>query len=226
MTTTNRSFPTPHPRARGRMLAGPELIAPIAKQKRFRILEHFRGQTYIRSETGWELERKAFTFEPITGRLEAEVLNRLTREDHETDDPADLVRRAWLGLALGHHDRAAGLTRRVLRSLIRPPDKWAGGDVLPDEWRQEGLAAAAMLCSALRRLRDSEAALQETEVLAAQASPALMTSRAAAMCDVGRWDEAKVLALRARDIQASEENSKVLGRIDRHFDSESLAASY
>jgi hypothetical protein len=211
------------PAAAGRQSL-PELATPIAKQRRFRMLEHFKGQTYARSEAGWQLDGAPFTFAPIVGRLETQLLDRLAREDPEVEDPSELVRRAWFGHALGHYDRVVDLTLRAMRAVVRPPDVRSGGDVVPPEWRQEALASAAMLCSAQRKLDDSQRGLDDTELFASAQYPPLMTSRAAAMCDVGRWDDASVLARRTRDIEASDEVINLLDRIDRHFGAETERA--
>ena len=227
ITSHDAPIPFAYRRAKQRPVARrtPELEAPLAARKRFRILEGFKGQTYARTESGWSLNGVPFTFEPITGRLDNQLLQRLAGEDRETDDPAELVRRAWFGQALEHHDRVVDLTRRAIRSVMQTPDPNDAGAVVPLCWRHEALAAAAMSCSAHRHLRAGERALEETELFASSAYPPLMTSRSAAMCDVGRWDEARDLALRARDLQASEEVISILSRIDRHFSAETAATT-
>jgi hypothetical protein len=82
-----------------------------------------------------------------------------------------------------------------------------------------------MLCSADRKLDDSQRALDDTELFAPAEYPPLMTSRAAAMCDVGRWDDGRDLALLARDIEASDEVINLLDRIGRHFMPEGLSGT-
>lgn len=196
--------------------ASPELIEPTSQTKRFMLMEHFKGQTYTRSHDGWRLNGAAFTFEPIVGRLENQLLHRLSDEDAVHDDPAELVGRAWFGLALGHLDRVVDLTLRVTRALVRPPTAASRGAVVAPEWNREALAAAAMLCSARRQLLESGTALDETDIFRDAPYPPLMTTRAAAMCDVGDWDGGYELAVRARDLQASVEVDRVLERIGRH----------
>lgn len=186
-------------------------------KKHFQILEHLKGQEYIRCHSGWLLNRVPFTFKPIVGRLEGQLYQRLSREDRELDDPADLVPRAWLGQALQHYDRVVDLTTRALRAVVRPPTASSRGGVIPPEWRREALAAAAMLCAARRQLRESEAALDDTEIFRDEEYPPLMTSRAAAMCDVGSWDEAQVLAVRAQSLDGSVEVVRLLSRIERRL---------
>lgn len=196
--------------------APPELTTPTNEPKRFMLLEHAKGQTYIRSQEGWQLNGSAFTFGPIVGRLETQLLQRLRKEDWILQDPAEMVRRAWVALALGHLDRVVELTVRVTRGLVRPPTAISRGAVVAPQWRAEVLAAAAMLCSARRQLQQSDAALEGTDIFADEDYPPLMTSRAAAMCDLGRWEEGSHLALRSRDLQASVEVSRLLDRIRDH----------
>lgn len=184
-------------------------------KKRFQIVEQLKGQEYTRSQSGWLLNGVPFTFKPIADRLEGQLYQRLAREDREVDDPADLLPRAWIGQAIGHHDRVVDLTSRALRAVVRPPTALSRGAVVPPEWRQEALAAAAMLCSARRQLHESEAALDDTDIFADEKHPPLMTSRAAAMCDVGRWDEARALAVHARNLEGSAQVVLLLHRIER-----------
>jgi hypothetical protein len=169
------------------------------------------------SETGWSLRGHPFTFAPIVGRLDSQLLRRLTAEDASVDDPAHLLERAWFGQALGHRDRVVDLASRALRAVLQPPDKRAGGAIVALPWRREALAAAAMLSSALRELRDPERALHETEIFADDQYHPLMTSRAAALCDIGRWEEGKDLALSSQRIADSAQVRELLDRIRRHM---------
>lgn len=194
----------------------PELTELTSHLKRFTLLEHFKAQTYVRSQDGWLLHGAAFTFQPIVGRLENQLLLRLSSEDRVHDDPAELVRRAWIGMAIGHLERVVDLTLRVTRALVRPPTATSRGAVVAPEWRREALAAAAMLCSARRQSHESGAALDDTDIFGDEEYPPLMTTRAAAMCDVGLWDDAHALATRARDLRGSVEAFHVLERIERH----------
>lgn len=197
----------------------PELSAPVAVEKRFRLMEDVGERTYVRDETGWQLDGRAVTLYPLVGRLESQLRNRLAAEDRLEPDLSELVRRAWLAQALKHPDRVEALSRRALRALRTAPGRMNRSQVSP-EWLTTALAAAAMLSSALRQQREAAQALEETEEFADYEYAPLMTSRAAALCDVGRWAEARALAVRARDIHASAEVLKLLQRIDRHVDAE------
>lgn len=208
-----------------RLTLPPELTTPTERGKRFRVLETFKGDEYVRTETGWTLHGQPFTFMPITGRLEAQLRNRLETEDAAIDDPAHLVERAWLGQALEHFDRVVMLTTRALRAVTQPPDRWAGGQIVASAWQWEAAAAAAMLCSALRQLGDADQALEETDPYADMPYAPLMASRAAALCDIGRWEDAQALATAARRLSDSGAVRLVLGRIERHFSSQEAYAA-
>jgi len=53
------------------------------------------------------------------------------------------------------------------------------------------IGAIAVLCSCLRAIGYAQQALDETEAFASKNYPPLITSRAAALCDLERWEEAK-----------------------------------
>ncbi len=186
-------------------------------EKQFRILQDFQNQTYVRTAAGWRLDGKPYTFQPVVGRLDNELLARLTAEERDEIDPADLVRRAWFGQAFRQYDRVVALATRALRSVIQPPDPRHAGAVVPDCWRSEAVAAAAMLCSALRELHESQRAIDDTSVFDDGKYSPLMTSRAAALCDVGRWDEGHALAVAARGINDSDAVRLLFRRLDAHF---------
>lgn len=58
-------------------------------------------------------------------------------------------------------------------------------------------ATAAIPCSCLRQLGQPKQALLATEPLSHRSVPALLVSRAAALCDLARWDEAAETVQRA-----------------------------
>ncbi len=71
------------------------------------------------------------------------------------------------------------------------------------------------LCSILRAKGEPQRALDETAKFTAKGNPPLLTSRAAAMCDLGRWEDAKKEVGRALAIQDSPEAFEVVRRIKR-----------
>jgi hypothetical protein len=75
------------------------------------------------------------------------------------------------------------------------------------------LAALAMLCSVLRARRRPAQALKETDPYRTEADAPLLTSRAAAYCDLGRWGSAKREIARALAMNDSEQAMSVMRRI-------------
>jgi hypothetical protein len=65
----------------------------------------------------------------------------------------------------------------------------------------------------LRHLGASDRAVQETEPLRAGNYPPLLVSRAAALCDLERWEEAKAIVGRALAAGDSPEAFEVVHRI-------------
>ncbi len=203
----------------------PELSEPTAKVKRFRLIERFQGEEYVISEAGWSMNGRRYTFGPVVGRLDSQLRTRLTAEDAEHENPAETVVRAWFAQALSHPDRVVDLAARSLRAVIHAPDRLAGGALVSDDWRSEALGASAMLSSALRELDDPQRALEETEVFADEPYAPLMTSRAAALCDLDRWEDGHSLALEAQRLDDSDEVRRLLDRIRSHFTPPSVFAA-
>ena len=127
-------------------------------------------------------------------------LNRLLEqelrsEDTAISDTAVLIERARAARDALQHNRAEALMRRALR--LSPGNR----------------AALAVLCSILRARRRPQQALDETEEFQWTAYPPLLTSRAAALCDLNRWEEAKQEIGRALASGGSEEAFNVVHRI-------------
>lgn len=75
------------------------------------------------------------------------------------------------------------------------------------------LGAYAMLCAVLRDRKCPQQALEEAAGVAVASYPPLLTSRAAALCDLERWEEAKHEIARVLAMGGSEEAFKVMRRI-------------
>jgi tetratricopeptide (TPR) repeat protein len=73
--------------------------------------------------------------------------------------------------------------------------------------------AFAILCSLLRHLGASDRAVQETDHIRSPNYPPLLVSRAAALYDLGRWEEAKSTLGWALAQQDSPEAFEVVNRI-------------
>jgi ribonuclease HI len=75
------------------------------------------------------------------------------------------------------------------------------------------LAAAAVLCSVLRAQGKPKQAIDQTQSFKWANHSPLLTSRAAALCDLGRWDEARETISRALGIESSDQAFSVVCRI-------------
>jgi tetratricopeptide (TPR) repeat protein len=95
------------------------------------------------------------------------------------------------------YDRAEEIVRRILN---KDPSN---------------LAALSVLCAILREKGEPLKAIEETEPFRKSSHTALLTSRAAAFCDLERWEEAKKEIGRALAIKSSEEAFLVVKRIKK-----------
>jgi ribonuclease HI len=121
------------------------------------------------------------------------------REASETEDLASLRQRACSALEAQQLRRVEELISRAL--VLEPGD--------PD--------TLAVMCEFLRRLGQPQQALDETERHRRGTSHALLVSRAAALCDLGRWAEAKseLAEARAMGHEDSHELLDVASRISK-----------
>jgi hypothetical protein len=184
----------------------------------FLLHEELGGHRYVRTEMGWQSDQGPVTLVPLIGRLDNHLSARLRREDETEQDPTQLLRRAWFARALKQADRAELLCRRILRMRLPmpPPGRSTSGSV--NTWSDIVLPAAAMLSSAARAQGHPEEALEATDAYAEDEYVPLMTSRAAAMCDLGRWEEARNLATRAMQLGASDQVHSLLERIELQYE--------
>jgi predicted Zn-dependent protease len=142
------------------------------------MLNHYEreldGKSYTWDGKGWYAS-KTFMRPPkaIVSKLNALLQEQLSRDDAAVAEPSLLLERARQARDNQQLDRALQLLRRVLK--LRP--------------EYEG--ALAVLCSVLRKQGAPEKALQETEAFRHLRYSPLLTSRAAAMCDLGMWEAAK-----------------------------------
>ncbi len=118
----------------------------------------------------------------IIARLNALVSKELKVDDARITDPDDLLDRAKQAHASEQFDRALELAKKA--HALRP----------------DHFGTGAVLCSILRKRNRPDEALAIADRFRASEYPPLLTSRAAALCDLDRWDEAlaqirQVLAL-------------------------------
>jgi tetratricopeptide (TPR) repeat protein len=133
----------------------------------------------------------------IVSKLNALIEDGLNEEDAKISNSKELIARARKERAAGQYDRAEQIARRVLSS------------------EPSNLHGLSVLCAVLRQKGLPEKAVEETEPFKNSNNTFLLTSRAAALCDLERWEEAKkeigrVLALA---MTSSEEAFRVVRRI-------------
>ena len=145
------------------------------------------GKSYAWDGSVW-YETKTFLRPPtaVVSRLNRQLQGRLMQSDEAVTDLQVLLSRAKIARDAKQHKRSERLLSRALK--LKPG--------------HEG--ALAILCSLLRDERAPGRALTETHAFRGVDYAPLVTSRAAAYCDLGQWEEAKreiarVLAMPGKD---------------------------
>jgi len=130
----------------------------------------YKGKDYIWTGTDW-CDAETFLTPPlvIVRKLNGLLEQELRSEDIAISDTFVLVKRASVARDALQYNRAETLIRRALE--LSPGDR----------------AALAVLCSVLRAQGQPRKALDETEAFRREPHPPLLTSRAAALCDLKRW---------------------------------------
>jgi len=131
----------------------------------------------------------------LASRLNERLASILASEDAKVTDFDGLLRIAQVARDAAQYKRAEAAIRRAVE--LQPASE----------------PAHAILCSLLRHLGAPERAIQDTEHLGAFRYSPLLTSRAAAFCDLERWEEAKSTIGRALAIGESEAAFEVMHRI-------------
>jgi tetratricopeptide (TPR) repeat protein len=164
----------------------------MAQDKRIR----FNEKDYVWTGRGW-YEARTFLIPPevIIRQLNAQLQEELESEDTAIVNSVTLTERASAARDTLQFARAETLVRRAL--TVAPGDQ----------------AALAVLCSILRVRGRPQQALDETDAFKRVSHPPLLTSRAAALCDLKKWEDAKKEIGRALAIQESEEAFNVVRRI-------------
>ncbi|MBE0481569.1 MAG: hypothetical protein IBX68_11405 [Dehalococcoidia bacterium] len=131
------------------------------------------GKIYVFTGSSW-IGKQDRIAPPVAtvGRLNSVIRKQLDIEDSSITNPDKLVRLAKRAREAGQITRAIVLLRRA--TAIRPNHP----------------GTATMLSSVLRQAKRPSDALAATERLATSEYTPLLTSRAAALCDLERWDEA------------------------------------
>ena len=143
----------------------------------------YDNRTYSWTGKRW-IDIQTFTSPPamIVDQLDAILLPILLEEDDKISDVQQLLDRAKDARDQKQYTRTESLARKALH-------------LSPDN-----LGAAAILCSCLRTVGKPEEALKASESQKMVEYPPLILTRAAALCDLGRWEAAmievrKVLAI-------------------------------
>lgn len=154
------------------------------------------GQTFVWNGSTWygasDYTIPSFS---VALRLREAVKQQFGSDDCLVSDPEELLARAKQALVLNDRARAERLARQVL-------DRYPA---------HEGYAAA--ISGILRELDKSEEALLVTGRFATVNYRPVLTSRAAALCDLGRWEEGLATLEKAMVLGSDEHTELVLCRI-------------
>lgn len=163
---------------------------------------HLDGKAYVWTGTRWLGKRDRLT-PPLsaTSRLNKLIKGKLEHEDAAVTSPEELLEMAQAAREVGQLDRAIRLLQRAAAA------------------RPEHSGTVAVFSSTLRQDGRPGEALDIIEQLLPSGYPPLLTSRAAALCDLKRWEEAQrqinqVIAICGG--RADAEALNVLSRIRAH----------
>lgn len=156
----------------------------------------YKGVQYTWTGESW-YETKTFVrpCQALTRELNRELSGYLVIEDLKCNDPQQLRRMASKARDAMQYQRAEKLAQKALK--LRPGD----------------LPTLTVLSSIYRAEGKPQKAVDITESYQFANSCALLTTRAAALCDLGRWHEAKKTISRAIAIRNSGEALNVRARI-------------
>jgi tetratricopeptide (TPR) repeat protein len=168
----------------------------LAKNQEATMEIELDGKRYRRNGSSW-YEAKTFLTPPLTivRQLDRLLDHSPSRKELGLTDVEELLRRAHDASLSGLHGRVEALARRALK--VEPGH----------------LGALAVLSSALRAQGRARQALKETEPWSRNSYGPLLTSRAAALCDIGQWAEAKRVIGRVLAMGPTDEAWSVMRRI-------------
>jgi ribonuclease HI len=146
------------------------------------------------SQTWFDKESSIKPSKAVIHKLNALLMETLEKEDDSISELEQLLKRAREARDSLQYGRAQTLARRVI-------------SISPDH-----LGALSILCSCLRASGHAQQAIDETEGFDSANYPPLLNSRASALCDLERWEEAKKLVNHAYAIGA-EGASGIIQRI-------------
>jgi len=164
----------------------------------------FDGNQYIWNGKKW-FDKNTFLEPPkaIVSKLDALSANQIAADDDAVTDLDELMKRAKQAQEHGQIQRALKLIRQV------------------HEKSPNNVGAVAMLCSILRTANQPEEALSFADKFRNTNNSPLLTSRAAVLCDLNRWEEGlkqikQVLAIGMRRGGSNSEALAVYSRIKKN----------
>lgn len=160
------------------------------------VMFELNGVGYVWTGENWH-EAETFLEPPQVAvrQLNKLLAKKLTDEDANISDIPLLLERARTAREALQHRRSEKLARQCLKLSPGNP------------------MALAVLCAALRAKGQPQKAVRETDEYSGSNHLPLLTSRAAALCDLRRWKEAKRTISHALAIGNSEEAFNVMHRI-------------
>ena len=163
-----------------------------------KVIIELNGTSYTWTGQDW-IESKTFIRPPeiIIRELNRALSGTLADTDNNVKDVDEILQRASNARDLNQYDRAEQLARRALQLSPDNP------------------GALAVLCSVLRARGRAREALRETDPYRHLSYPPLLTSRAAALCDIGEWTKAKKTIGRVLAMGGNDEAFSVMRRIKR-----------
>jgi len=154
------------------------------------------GRSYTWNGRSW-FDPRTYQAPPtsLASKLNELLASHLAGEDGKVADFKGLLKIAQVARDAAQYKRAEAAVRRAIE--LQPTSE----------------PAHAILCSLLRRLGASDRAVKETEHLRSPKYQPLLVSRAAALCDLERWEEAKATIVKALAMGDSQEVFEVVRRI-------------
>lgn len=157
------------------------------------------GRSYTWNGKKW-FDSRTYQAPPtvLVSKLNELLSSPLEVEDSTVTDFQGLLRIAQVARDAAQYKRAEAAIRRAIE--LEPSSE----------------PALAILCSVLRHLGASDRAVQETGHVRSPRYQPLLVSRAAALCDLERWEEAKATVGRALAMGSSQMAFEVVHRIKAH----------
>jgi hypothetical protein len=156
----------------------------------------FEGKKYLFDGTSWH-DMSTFLKPPaaVIARLDESIKEDLQKEDEAIVSFEQCMQIAQKSKFNGDLSRAYRLYQRARK--LRP----------------ESVSVIAAISSVLRDMKRPEDALDVTEPYRHAGHPAIHTTRAGALCDLGRWEDAKKEVGISLAIESSDESFLVVKRI-------------